>query len=499
MLLVLMGASGAGKTTLMDVLALRKNLGKWSGQIKVDGRPLDSSYRRLVGYVEQFDTLFPFTTVLEALDFAAESRLPAHYSREKRDQIVSRVLDLLGLRPIAGALVGYGMGHGLNPEERKRLCIGIELVSEPALLFLDEPTTGLDANGADKVMEVVEKVARSGTAVICTIHQPSERIFARATDLLLLKKGGEMVYHGPLGENFSTLRNYFAALGLRCPEGMNMADFVLEISLGHQARFREKPLEGPPPQENIDLAAAWRQSDEARRVAEFVHELEADPPAVQRDPSLTERTFALPWHRQFVLNARRWAYGTYRAPLDFAIIIGRAILLGLVLGTVYWQRPRDQAGAGERLSVLFFSSVYSLLTAFAYMPDIFMQRSVFFRERAERMYHTTAYTISRVLLDIPIFFTGTVIFTTIFYWMSGLRQEAGPFFFFLLATLGIGLLGVIFAQALSTLFAAPDTVSPPPLSLFLLVYLVRFHYLLPRDTIFQLVSLSLSLSLSPFF
>ena len=187
----------AGKTTLLDVLAARKNLGTVTGNVRLEGKPIGLSYPRVIGmscdrlglrsssaytgYVEQFDMHYPLQTVEEAFMFAARSRLPRAYLDTKRKEVVDSVIALLEMDNMRTMLVA-----GLNPEEAKRLAMGVELVSQPSVLFLDEPTSGLDSNGADRVMGAIAKVAKAGTSVICTIHQPSSRIFlaARVTWLI---------------------------------------------------------------------------------------------------------------------------------------------------------------------------------------------------------------------------------------------------------------------------------------------------------------------------
>ena len=136
-----MGASGAGKTTCLDVLAQRKNIGVVSGDILVDGRPLPPDFARGTAYAEQMDVHELTATVREALRFSAYLRQPQHVSQEEKNAYVEEVIELLELQNLSEALV-----FSLGVEARKRLTIGVELASKPELLlFLDEPTSGLDA------------------------------------------------------------------------------------------------------------------------------------------------------------------------------------------------------------------------------------------------------------------------------------------------------------------------------------------------------------------
>jgi ATP-binding cassette subfamily G (WHITE) protein 2 (SNQ2) len=146
-LVALMGSSGAGKTTLMDVLAQRKDSGRIEGSIMVNGKPQGISFQRTTGYCEQNDVHEPTATVLESLLFSA--RLRQNYGTPDEDKVihVHQIMDLLELTPLRHAIVGTP-GSGLSIEQRKRLTLATELVAKPSLLFLDEPTSGLDGQSA---------------------------------------------------------------------------------------------------------------------------------------------------------------------------------------------------------------------------------------------------------------------------------------------------------------------------------------------------------------
>lgn len=133
-LTALMGASGAGKTTCLDVLAQRKNIGVITGDMLVDGRPLGGDFARGTAYAEQMDVHEGTATVREAMQFSARLRQPAHVPVEEKDAYVEEMIELLELQDYADALV-----FSLGVESRKRLTIGVELASKPELLlFLDE-------------------------------------------------------------------------------------------------------------------------------------------------------------------------------------------------------------------------------------------------------------------------------------------------------------------------------------------------------------------------
>ncbi|XPS81513.1 Multidrug resistance protein [Ascochyta lentis] len=183
-----MGVSGAGKTILLDSLASRVTTGVISGEILSDGQQRDHTFQRKTGYVQQQDLHLSTSTVREALNFSALLRQHPEVPREDKLRYVDHVIELLDMELYADAVVGVP-GEGLNVEQRKRLTIGVELASKPQLLlFLDEPTLGLDSQASWIICNLMEKLKNSGQAILCTIHQPSAMLFQRFDRLLFLAK-----------------------------------------------------------------------------------------------------------------------------------------------------------------------------------------------------------------------------------------------------------------------------------------------------------------------
>jgi ABC-type multidrug transport system ATPase subunit len=134
----LMGSSGAGKTTLMDVICGRKTEGVMEGEILVNGKPkVDSAFRKLAGYVEQTDLHMPFYTVHESLMFSAKLRLPSNVTDEQRLAFVSEIEDMLELAPLRDRIIGNTNVAGLAPGQLKLVTMGVELCANPAIMCLD--------------------------------------------------------------------------------------------------------------------------------------------------------------------------------------------------------------------------------------------------------------------------------------------------------------------------------------------------------------------------
>ncbi|CAK0847563.1 unnamed protein product, partial [Prorocentrum cordatum] len=174
------------------------------------------------------DCLYALSTVLETMDFAARLRLPKETPGEERERRVDEVLRQLGLAHVRDTNVGgtsfNGALRGLSGGERKRLSIGIELLHSPSILFLDEPTTGLDSYQALNVMKKLQGLAEEGRTVIVSIHQPRSQIFALFTSLCVLSRGAP-VYSG----SAEKATDYFAGLGHPLPSRFNPADFMIDL------------------------------------------------------------------------------------------------------------------------------------------------------------------------------------------------------------------------------------------------------------------------------
>ncbi|KAI9832582.1 MAG: hypothetical protein M1826_001532 [Phylliscum demangeonii] len=240
-LLAIMGASGAGKTTFLDILARKSKRGSVQGDFYVNGeRVPDSEFRTVVGFVDQEDTMLPTLTVHETILDSALLRLPRDMSLSAKEQRVYEVEKQLGIFAIRNQLIGSddGVGRGISGGERRRVGIARELVTSPSILFLDEPTSGLDAYNAFNVVECLVTLAKSyNRTIIFSIHQPRSNIVALFDQLILLAKG-RSVYSG----EFSKCQSYFDQIGYPCPPGFNIADYLVDLTM-HAATARSGTAE----------------------------------------------------------------------------------------------------------------------------------------------------------------------------------------------------------------------------------------------------------------
>lgn len=229
-LMAIMGASGAGKTTFLDILARKNKRGVVAGNFYVNGeKVVDSEYRSVVGFVDQDDTMLPTLTVHETIMTSALLRLPRDMGILAKEQRVYEVEKQLGILHIKDQLIGSeeGNGRGISGGEKRRVGIACELVTSPSILFLDEPTSGLDSFNASNVVECLVTLAKDyNRTIIFTIHQPRSNIVALFDQLVLLAKG-RTVYSG----TFSNCQTYFDKIGYSCPSGFNIADYLVDLTM----------------------------------------------------------------------------------------------------------------------------------------------------------------------------------------------------------------------------------------------------------------------------
>ncbi|CAN6277935.1 unnamed protein product [Urochloa humidicola] len=424
-LTALMGVSGAGKTTLMDVLAGRKTGGYIEGDISISGYPKkQETFARIAGYCEQNDIHSPHVTVHESLLYSAWLRLPPEVDSEARKMFVEEVMELVELTPLRGALVGLPGVNGLSTEQRKRLTIAVELVANPSIIFMDEPTSGLDARAAAIVMRTVRNTVDTGRTVVCTIHQPSIDIFEAFDELFLMKRGGEEIYVGPLGRNSCHLIDYFEGIqGVRkIKDGYNPATWMLEVTTLAQEDILE-----------INFAEVYRNSDLYRRNKSLIGELSTPPPGskdlhfpTQYSQSFLTQCMACLWkqHKSY------WRNPSYTATRIFfttviALIFGTIFLnLGKKIGT----RQDLFNSLGSMYAAVIFIGIQNGQTV---QPIVDVERTVFYREKAAGMYSALPYAFAQVLIEIPHIFLQTAVYGLIVYSLIGFEWTFIKFFWYM--------------------------------------------------------------------
>ncbi|KAK4493468.1 hypothetical protein RD792_006030, partial [Penstemon davidsonii] len=406
-LTALMGVSGAGKTTLLDVLAGRKTSGTVKGEIRIGGYPkVQRTFARISAYCEQSDIHSPQITVEESVIFSAWLRLDPRIDLKTKFEFVKEVLDTIELSGMKDALVGIPGVNGLSTEQRKRLTIAVELVANPSIILMDEPTTGLDARAAAIVMRAVKNVANTGRTIVCTIHQPSIDIFEAFDELVLLKAGGRMIYCGPLGQHSSNVIEYFEV----------RTAFLVFQKL-----------------ERIDFSEIFKNSASHEKNSVLVRNLSTPPPGSTKDLHFPTR-YSQNSLGQFkiCLWKQHWSY--WRSP---SYNLTRSVYMffaSFLFGFLFWGQGNNIHNQQSLLTIL--GSIYSstifcgINNASAVLQYMSRERPVFYRERFAGMYAWWTYSAAQVIIEIPYVLAQTMVFTVITYPMIGYYWSAYKLFLY---------------------------------------------------------------------
>lgn len=424
-LTALVGVSGAGKTTLMDVLAGRKTGGYIEGSMYISGYPKkQETFARVSGYCEQNDVHSPCLTVHESLLFSAWLRLPSHVDSKTQKDFVDEVVELVELTPLSGALVGLPGVDGLSTEQRKRLTIAVELVANPSIVFMDEPTSGLDARAAAIVMRTVRNIVNTGRTIVCTIHQPSIDIFESFDELLLMKRGGELIYAGPLGTNSHKVVQFFEAVQgvTTLRPGSNPAAWILEVtSPAEEIRL------------GVDFAEVYRGSDLFQQNKKLVESL-SKPNRDSIDLHFPTK-YSQSFFSQFLTCLWKQNRSYWRNPQYTAVRFFYTVIISLMFGTICWRfgsKRETQQDIFNAMGSMYAAVLFIGITnASSVQPVVYIERSVSYRERAAGMYSALPFAFAQVAIEFPYVYVQSVIYSIIFYIMASFEGSLLKFVWYI--------------------------------------------------------------------
>ncbi|XP_043482367.1 ATP-binding cassette sub-family G member 4-like [Leptopilina heterotoma] len=415
-LTAILGPSGAGKTSLLNILAGRKKI-ESQGCIIVNGMKI--SYQTLQKhccYIPQEFALMPLLTVKETLLIAAELKLNNTYDARARELIVNEIVNKLNLNECWNSIV-----QRLSGGEKKRLSIGLEVITSPSVLLLDEPTSGLDSVSSKQVIELLHSLAQTGCTIICSIHQPSSQLFSLFDDIIILGQG-KCYYCGPRDNIVDT----FSEAGFICPNFYNIAEFVLEVITERRAgdlSILEK-LHTNKERENIfyDETVKNNKNNENRKLFIFKN-LENE-----KDSNVESRRYAVSNWVQLKVLLRRSFICIRRDNTLTKLRYTTHLVVALLLGIVFYKFGEVSTKIQSNIACIFFILLFLFFANS--MPAVQMfptETAVFVRENSNNWYSLHVYYISKVVSDLPLQILCPTSLLLIVYYLTGQPCEVTRF------------------------------------------------------------------------
>ncbi|KAL8462165.1 hypothetical protein ACS0TY_033295 [Phlomoides rotata] len=451
-ILALMGPSGSGKTTLLKIIGGRLN-DNVTGVVTYNDVSYSPALKRRIGFVTQDDVLFPQLSVEETLVFAAFLRLPSRMSQGEKYERVELIIKELGLERCRHTRIGGPFIKGISGGERKRTSIGYEILVDPSLLLLDEPTSGLDSTSANRLLQILQRLAKVGRTIITTIHQPSSRMF-HTFDKILLISEGYPVYYGRARDSME----YFSCLNFIPEIPMNPAELLLDLATGQvndisipdelmlasqetSGEFGKAVITYLQHKYKVELES--REKEENHQTAKVPEGLKS---AVQ-----VKKDWTLTWLEQCRILFKRTYKERWRDYFDLLRLIqsfGVAVLLGLL----WWKsNTRTEAQLRDQIGLLFYICIFwtssSIFGAVYVFP---FEKMYVVKDRKADMYRLSVYYVCSTLCDMVAHLLYPIFFMCILYFMAGFKRTVECFFL----TLSTILLIVVTSQGAGELFGA---------------------------------------------
>ncbi|MBN3295870.1 ABCG2 protein, partial [Amia calva] len=452
----ILGPSGGGKSSLLDVLAGRKDPAGLSGDVLIDGAPQPANFKCISGYVVQDDVVMGNLTVRENLLFSAALRLPTSISFKDKEE-----------------RVGTHLIRGVSGGERKRTSIGMELITEPPVLFLDEPTTGLDASTSSAVLILLRRLSRRGRTMILSIHQPRSSIF-KLFDSLTLLAAGKMMYHGPA----NAALGYFGSIGYICEPHNNPPDFFLDVINGDSTAVTASRA-GPSRDDQDDdvihrnlhllfphlesrgegnlktvvdtLSEKYMDSTQYQSVQDALRNIEHRRGTNRNGRNMESITYATSFFTQLYWVTKRTIKNLIRNPQASVGQVLVNLIVGLFAGVIFFGAKLDSTGIQNRVGALFFVTTNQCFSSVAAIEAFIKEKKLFIHQYTSGYYRLSAYFFSILLGDlIPMRTVPGLVLSLITYWMMGFQRLPGNFFFFMFTVIMVSYSATSLALAVGT-------------------------------------------------
>lgn len=426
MINAIMGPSGSGKSSLLNLISGRVksnllNSFQTTGHVLFNDMPVcNDMFKSVCCYVSQDDDhLLAKLTVRETLAYAAELRLQ-HMSKQGRREKVESLVAELGLKHCENTLVGNEFVKGISGGEKRRVSLGVQLLTDPPVLLLDEPTSGLDSFTSTMILEILNKLcSKAGKTVVLTIHQPRAELFQRFGNVLLLAKGGQAAFNGPPG----AMAEYFSQQGYDCPPLTNVADFFLDLI---SVNTQNAENEAVSTERVTRLLQTWDERS-AKTAASDSSEKTISNETFARIFSGCVRTragFAVAYRISVLRQLTTMRRNVDSMMARFVQMPGMGIILALFFAPIKhnYTSVSNRLGLVQQTTSLYF---LGMLINLACYPS---ERDYFYKEFDDNVYGIAPFFLGYMTLEMPMELVASVVYSVFVVLICGLPRTAGNFF-----------------------------------------------------------------------
>ncbi|NWZ38746.1 ABCG5 protein, partial [Brachypodius atriceps] len=447
----ILGNSGSGKTTLLDAISGRLgHKDNFFGEVYVNGRQLKrEQFRDCFSYVPQSDTLLSFLTIQESLTYTALLTLKK-CSNNSIKKKVDAVMAELSLSHIADKIIGSRNVVGISGGERRRVSVAAQLLQDPKVMLLDEPTTGLDCLTANQLVLLLSELAHRDRIVILTIHQPRSELF-KLFDKIAIMSFGEMVFCG----NPMEMITFFSDCGYSCPEQSNPFDFYVDLT-SVDTRSKEHELETYSRVQ--EFVSAYRNSEIFSKVLAAIEKtkcMKELPPIPLKNRDSPSGFY------QMLILLRRTTRNLSRDKIGIIMRLLQNLLFGLFIAFFLLRLRNDLAqGAVQDRVGLVYQCVSAppytgMLNAVALFPPL---RAISDQESKDGLYKKWQMLVAYIVHFLPFSVISVAIFSTFIYWTIGLYPDASRFGIFFAVVLASHMIGELLTLVLLGVVQDPHIV-----------------------------------------
>ncbi|VVC33532.1 AAA+ ATPase domain,P-loop containing nucleoside triphosphate hydrolase,ABC transporter, conserved site,ABC [Cinara cedri] len=473
-LTAILGPSGAGKSTLINLLAGYR-CGDAVGSIMVNSRPREmKTFRKMCRYIMQEDLLQPSLTVMESMEIAADLKLGYTISKEDKTNTIKDIIQMLRLTAANNTLM-----ENLSGGEKKRLSIALELINNPPVIFLDEPTTGLDDLSSSQCISLLRDLAHGGRTIICSIHTPSARLFA-LFDHIYVIADGQCMFAGVSQD----MVPYLSTVGINCPKHFNPADFIIEVCSKEYGDYTDKLSTAV---EN-GKCLRWSQNNSIKKT--IVRR------ASQYDVQSNHLyDFSSTGWAQFTTLLRRMVLQHKRDKSYLFFKLFMYTFMGLVVGGMFYQFGNDAS-----LTIFNYGFIFITIIVFMYTPLMPVllkfpkEVQLLKREYFNRWYGLNAYFCALTCSQLPMQFILSFVYIIITYLMTDQPLEWERGIKFSIVCLMVSLSSESIAYAVSSQFNVTNSVFLGPCVACPMMLLASFGLGYDENEIPSLIKLGMNFS-----